>query len=180
MGMEVLQIERFQHPAIEAGAGSDNMAKHPAKRTNRIKVIASVLMVSGLLLIALNPVIQVVYRRMGVRSGRLADEPAWVLWWLGVLVMGSLGLFFAATVMGYYGVKESKGPRLHAFAVKLIVFVCLYGLLFTGVCIAKWLWFPDKDWVVDSLSAIGTLFVLVFTVKRTRIEKEEAAGASKG
>src|SRR5262249_20650078 len=86
MGMEVLQLEPFQPLAIEAGAGPDNMAKHPAKRANRIKVIAFVLMVSGLLVAALNPVIQVVYRRVGVRSGTLADEPAWVLWWVGLEV----------------------------------------------------------------------------------------------
>jgi hypothetical protein len=180
MGMEVLQIERFQPLAIEAPAGPDSIAKHPAKRANRIKVIAFVLMVSGLLVAALNPVIQVVYRRVGVRSGTLADEPVWVLWWLGVLVIGSLGLLFAATVNSYYGLTQSKGPRMRAFAVKVIIFACFFGLLFTSVCIAKWLWFPDKDWVLDYLLAIGTLLVLVFTVKRTRIKKEEAAEASKG
>jgi hypothetical protein len=180
MGMEVLQIERFQHSAIEGGAGPANIARHPAKPANRIKVIAFGLMVSGLLLTALNPVIEVVYHRVGVMSGTLGDEPAWVVWWVGLQIIALLCLIFACTVMTYYGVKESKGPRLHAFTVKWLIILWLYLLFYAGVIITIHLWFPDRRFVLDYLNAIGTLIVVVITVKRTRIEKEEAAGASKG
>jgi len=179
MGMEVLHLERIQLSALEAGANSHNKAKHPAKGANRIKVIAFGLLVTGSLLAALNPVIQVVYHRVGVRSGTLADEPAWVLWWVGVQVISILFLIFAGTVTTYYGLKESKGSRLHAFAVKVIIFAWLYLFFSIGTCIAKWLWFPDKDWVLDYLSVIGTLAIIVILVKRTRIEQEEAAKTSK-
>jgi hypothetical protein len=171
MGMEVLQLERFQPAAIET--------RHPAKGANRIKIIAFGLMVSGLLLTALNPVIQVVYHRVGVRSGTLADEPAWVLWWVGVQVVAILFLIFAVIVATYYGLTERKRPRLHAFTVKALI-ICWLGMLFTlGACIAIHLWFPDKRWVLDYLGVIATLIAILFTVKRTRIEKEEAAEISK-